>query len=225
MLSLSLEDLLKSNAHVGLSNRVWHPHMDVYVYARRNKTHIIDLVQTLDNLEAACEHVQKVSQEGKSILFVGTSPQASELVAKYAQRCGANYVQHRWLGGLITNWGTAQERIKTLSSLDEKIKSPELASLPRKEVRVLRREHYKLNRNLGGVRDMTQLPAVAIVVDPVRENTAVQELRKRKIPIISISDTDADPWLSKYPIVVNIAAKTPTSLILSELSNSILNAS
>jgi len=158
----------------------------------------------------------------KTFLFIGTKRQAAGIIADEAQKCGAYYVNNRWLGGILTNWSTVQSRVTYLKELDKKEESGEIDKLPKKEAALLRREHDKLQHNLGGLREMTQIPDIAIVVDPKRESTAIAECRKLNIPIIAILDTNCDPNLVDIPIPANDDAVRSIKLILSTLSDAIL---
>jgi len=158
----------------------------------------------------------------KLFLFIGTKRQASAIISQEATKCGAAYVDNRWLGGILTNWSTVQSRVDYLRELDKKEAGGDIERLPKKEAAILRREHEKLKHNLGGLRDMKQVPDLAIIVDPKRESTAVAECRKLKIPIISILDTNCDPNLVDIPIPANDDAVRSIKLILSTLSDGIL---
>merc|ERR1712087_1056712 len=171
-----------------------------YIYAEQNGIHVIDLVQTARLLNHAYDFVQKASQEQKTFLFVGTKRQATTIIAEEAERCSSYYINHRWLGGILTNWTTVQKRLEYLKELDKKEEDGTLDQLPKKEAALLRREHDKLRQNIGGLKGMTQIPDVVIIVDPKRENTALLECKKLEIPIISILDTNCDPNLVDIPI-------------------------
>ena len=195
--------------------------VSVYLY-RTNGIHVIDLVQTARLLTHAYKYVQEASKEKKTFLFVGTKRQASSVIAEEAKKCGAFYVNHRWLGGMLTNWKTVQTRVTYLKELDKREQNGELDLLPKKEAALLRREHEKLRKNLDGVKEMTQIPDIVIVIDPKREHTAILECRKLNIPIISILDTNCDPNLVDIPIPANDDAVKSIKLILSKLSDGII---
>ena len=196
MTLVTLRELLDAGVHFGHQSSRWNPKMFPYIYAEQNGIHVIDLVQTSRLLTYAHNYVQKNAQENKTFLFVGTKRQATNIIAEEAKKCGAAYVNHRWLGGMLTNWTTLQTRVAYLKELDHKEESGEIDRLPKKEAALLRREHDKLKHNLGGLREMTQVPDIAIVVDPKREATAIAECRKLQIPIISILDTKVGFYLS-----------------------------
>jgi small subunit ribosomal protein S2 len=222
MTLVTLSELLDAGVHFGHQASRWNPKMFPYIYTEQNGIHVIDLVQTARLLTHACNYVQNAAKEGKTFLFIGTKRQAAAIIAEEAQKCGAHYVNNRWLGGILTNWSTVQSRVEYLKELDKKEESGEIDKLPKKEAALLRREHDKLSHNLGGLREMKQVPDIAIVVDPKRESTAVAECRKLKIPIISILDTNCDPNLVDIPIPANDDAVRSIKLILSALSDGIL---
>nr|YP_009550183.1 ribosomal protein S2 [Tisochrysis lutea]YP_009873575.1 ribosomal protein S2 [Isochrysis galbana]AUM82491.1 ribosomal protein S2 [Tisochrysis lutea]QKW88458.1 ribosomal protein S2 [Isochrysis galbana] len=222
MTVVTLGELLDAGVHFGHQASRWNPKMFPYIYAERNGIHVIDLVQTARLLTHAYEYVQKASQEKKSFLFVGTKRQAASIIAEEAERCGANYINHRWLGGILTNWSTVQKRVEYLKELDAKEEDGTLNRLPKKEAALLRRQQDKLNQNLGGLKTMTQIPDIVILVDPKRETTALLECRKLGIPIISILDTNCDPNMVDIPIPANDDAVRSIKLILSTLADGIL---
>ena len=223
MAAITLSELLDAGVHFGHQASRWNPKMFPYIYTEQNGIHVIDLVQTARLLTHAYTYVQKAAKEGKSFLFIGTKRQATNIIAEEAKKCGAFYVNHRWLGGMLTNWKTVQTRVTYLKELDRKERDGELALLPKKEAALLRREHEKLRQNLDGVKEMTQIPDIAIVVDPKREHTAILECRKLNIPIISILDTNCDPNLVDIPIPANDDAVKSIKLILSKLSDGIIS--
>ena len=194
-----------------------------YIYTEQNGIHVIDLVQTSRLLTYAHKYVQKNARENKTFLFIGTKRQAANIIAEEAERCGAAYVNHRWLGGMLTNWSTVQERVSYLKELDAKEENNEFDLLPKKEAALLRREHDKLRQNLGGLKNMVQIPDVVVVIDPKRENTAILECRKLGIPIISIIDTNCDPNLVDIPIPANDDAVKSIKLVLSKLTDGIIS--
>jgi len=222
MTVITLGELLDAGVHFGHQSSRWNPKMFPYIYTEQNGIHVIDLVQTARLLTHAYNYVQKAAKEQKTFLFIGTKRQAAGIIAEEAQKCGAHYINNRWLGGTLTNWSTVQLRVEYLKELDKKEESGEIDRLPKKEAALLRREHDKLKHNLGGLRQMTQVPDIAIVVDPKRENTAIAECRKLQIPIISILDTNCDPNLVDIPIPANDDAVRSIKLILSTLSDGIL---
>ena len=166
--------------------------------------------------------MQKASKEGKQFLFIGTKRQAAGIIAEEANKCGAHYINHRWLGGTLTNWTTVQGRVEYLKELNKKEESGELSALPKKEAALLRRERDKLQQNLGGLTKMLQVPDIAIVVDPKREATAIAECKKLGITIISILDTNCDPNAVDIPIPANDDAVRSIKLIISSLSDAVI---
>tara|TARA_B100000780_G_scaffold233999_1_gene174297 strand:+ start:13027 stop:13716 length:690 start_codon:yes stop_codon:yes gene_type:complete len=223
MTVVTLGELLDAGVHFGHQASRWNPKMFPYIYAEQNGIHVIDLVQTSRLLTYAYKYVQKNSRENKTFLFIGTKRQAANIIAEEAERCGAAYVNHRWLGGMLTNWSTVQNRVSYLKELDAKEENNEFDLLPKKEAALLRREHDKLRQNLGGLKKMVQIPDIVVVIDPKRENTAILECRKLGIPIISIIDTNCDPNLVDIPIPANDDAVKSIKLVLSKLSDGIIS--
>jgi small subunit ribosomal protein S2 len=221
MTAITLSELLDAGVHFGHQASRWNPKMFPYIYAEQNGIHVIDLIQTSRLLTYAHDYVQRNAQENKTFLFIGTKRQAANIIADEAKKCGGHYVNNRWLGGILTNWATVQNRVNYLKELNQREADGELDRLPKKEAALLRREHEKLRQNLDGVKEMAQIPDIVIVVDPKRENTAVLECRKLNIPIISILDTNCDPNLVDIPIPANDDAVKSIKLILSKLADGI----
>nr|BDA99296.1 ribosomal protein S2 [Cryptomonas sp. NIES-3952] len=221
MAVVTLAELLEAGVHFGHQARRWNPKMFPYIYAERNGIHIIDLVQTAQLLTNACEFVRKASQEGKRFLFVGTKRQAASVICQEADRCGAYYINQRWLGGILTNWFTIKTRVERLKDLEQKEESGYLDQLPKKEAASIRRELEKLRKNLNGIKNMKRLPDLVVIVDQKRESTAIQECIKLKIPVISILDTNCDPDLTDIPIPANDDAIRSIKLVLGKLADSI----
>ena len=222
MTLVTLGELLDAGVHFGHQSSRWNPKMFPYIYTEQNGIHVIDLVQTARLLNHAYNYVQKAAKEGKNFVFIGTKRQASAIIADEAQKCGASYINHRWLGGTLTNWSTVQTRVEYLKDLTKKEEDGTLSRLPKKEAALLRREKDKLFQNLGGLTGMTQVPDIAIVVDPKREATAVAECRKLGITIVSILDTNCDPNLVDIPIPANDDAVRSIKLVISTLSDAII---
>lgn len=218
---VNLSELLEAGVHFGHQSRRWNPKMFPYIYAERNGIHIIDLVQTSQLLTQACEFARLSSEEGKKFLFVGTKRQASSVISQEADRCGAYYINQRWLGGILTNWFTIRTRVERLKDLEHKEESGYLDQLPKKETAILRRELEKLRKNLTGIKHMKRLPDLVVIVDQKRESTAVQECRTLGIPIISILDSNCDPDLTDIPIPGNDDAIRSIKLIIGKLADSI----
>jgi small subunit ribosomal protein S2 len=222
MTVVTLGELLDAGVHFGHQSSRWNPKMFPYIYTEQNGIHVIDLVQTARLLTHAHNYLQKASQQKKTFLFVGTKRQAAAIVAEEAQRCESHYINHRWLGGTLTNWSTVQKRVTYLKELDKKEEDGILDQLPKKEAAELRRERDKLRQNLGGLKEMTQIPDVVIIVDPKRETTALLECRKLNIPIISVLDTNCDPTMVDIPIPANDDAVKSIKLLLSTLADGII---
>lgn len=222
MTIVTLGELLDAGVHFGHQASRWNPKMFPYIYAERNGVHVIDLIQTTRLLTHAYEYLQRASKEKKTVLFVGTKRQATMAIKEEAERCGSPYINHRWLGGILTNWETVQKRVEYLKEIEKKEQSGIIDSLPKKEAAMIRREYDKLNQNLGGLKEMAEIPDLVILVDPRRETTALLECRKLGIPIISILDTNCDPTLVDIPIPANDDAVRSIKLILSTLSEAII---
>jgi len=217
----TLAQLLEAGVHFGHKADRWNPKMFPYIYTQRNKIHIIDLVQSAQLLKEANLYVRSAAEKEKIFLFVGTKRQASSLVAQEAQRCNSYYVNHRWLGGMLTNWVTLKSRILRLKSLEQEEADEVFTRLPKKEASLRKKELDKLRKHLNGIKNMERLPDVVIIVDQKREITAIRECRKLNIPIISILDTNCDPDLVDIPIPGNDDAVRSIKLILNSLTDSI----
>ena len=222
MADISLAQLLEAGVHFGHKAYRWNPKMFPYIYTERNNIHILDLVQSAQLLKEANSYVQSSSEKGKTFLFIGTKRQASALIAQEAKRCNSYYVNHRWLGGMLTNWVTLKSRIARLKNLEQEEADEVFKLLPKKEASLRKKELEKLRRNLNGIKDMEKLPDIVIVIDQKREITAIRECRTLGIPIISILDTNCDPDLVDIPIPGNDDAVGSIKLILQSLSDSII---
>jgi small subunit ribosomal protein S2 len=218
---VSLAQLLESGVHFGHQTRRWNPKMDPYIYTSRNGVHIIDLVQTARMMDEAYNYVRAASEQGKRFLFIGTKRQAAGIVAQEASRCGAYYVNQRWLGGMLTNWVTIKTRVDRLKELERREETGALDLLPKKEASVLRREMEKLQKYLGGIKAMRKVPDIVVIVDQRREYNAVQECQKLAIPIVSLLDTNCDPDLVDVPIPANDDAIRSIKLIVGKLADAI----
>jgi len=221
MADINLAQLLEAGVHFGHKAYRWNPKMFPYIYTERNNIHILDLVQTAQLLKRANSYVKNAASEEKTFLFVGTKRQASAVVAQEAKRCNSYYVNHRWLGGMLTNWVTLKSRIERLKTLEQQEVDGIFSLLPKKEASLRLKELEKLRKHLNGVKNMTKIPDVAIVIDQKREMTAILECRKLGIPIISILDTNCDPDLVDIPIPGNDDAVRSIKLILNSLTDSI----
>lgn len=200
--SFTMRQLLESGAHFGHTTRLWNPKMESYLFGVRNGIHIIDLQQTVPLLHRAMSFVRDSVAEGGRVLFVGTKRQAQMPVAEAASRCGQFYVNHRWLGGMLTNWNTVSHSIKRLKELDERLGHDNLG-FTKKELLGLTREHAKLEQTLGGIKDMGGLPSVLFIIDVKKESIAVQEAKKLNIPVVAILDSNCDPADITFPIPAN----------------------
>ena len=221
MADISLAQLLEAGVHFGHKAYRWNPKMFPYIYTERNNIHILDLVQSAQFLKEANLYLQSAAEKEKTFLFVGTKRQANALIAQEAKRCNSYYVNHRWLGGMLTNWSTVKERIARLKSLEQEEADQVFNLLPKKEASLRRKELEKLRKNLNGIKDMQRLPDVAIIIDQKREMTAIRECQALNIPIISILDTNCNPDLIDIPIPGNDDAVSSIKLILQSLTDSI----
>jgi len=222
MSDISLSQLLEAGVHFGHKAYRWNPKMFPYIYSEVNNIHILDLVQSASLLKEANGYLESAASQGKTFLFIGTKRQASTLIAQEAKRCDSYYVNHRWLGGMLTNWVTLKNRIERLKDLEQQEANETFSLLTKKEAALRRKELDKLRRHLDGIKTMSQLPDVAIIVDQKREITAIRECRKLGIPIVSILDTNCDPDLIDIPIPGNDDAVRSIKLILKNLTDSIL---
>ena len=218
MPSFSMRQLLEAGVHFGHTTRRWNPKMEQYIFGERNGVHIIDLEQTVPMLHRAMEAVKDVAAGGGRVLFVGTKRQAATTVAESASRCGQYYVNHRWLGGMLTNWKTISERIKYLKSLDERL-SGDTAGLTKKEVLDLTRKRDKLELSLGGIRDMGGIPDVMFVIDANMEDLAIKEANVLGIPVVAVLDTNVDPEGIAFPIPGNDDAARAIRLYCEAVAN------
>merc|ERR1712071_119112 len=222
MADINLAQLLEAGVHFGHKAYRWNPKMFPYIYTERNNIHILDLVQTAQLLKRANSYVAKAASEEKTFLFIGTKRQASAVIARQATSCNSYYVNHRWLGGMLTNWVTLKSRIERLKKLEQQEVEGIFNLLPKKEASLRQTELEKLRKHLDGIKNMEKLPDIAIVIDQKREITAIRECRKLGIPVISILDTNCDPDLVDIPIPGNDDAVRSIKLILKSLTDSIL---
>ena len=222
MSDISLSQLLEAGVHFGHKSYRWNPKMFPYIYSEVNNIHILDLVQSATLLKEANKELQLAASEGKTFLFIGTKRQASTLIAQEAKRCESYYVNHRWLGGMLTNWTTLKERIARLKNLEQQEADNTFDLLTKKEASLRRKELQKLRKHLDGIKSMEKLPDIAIIIDQKREMTAIRECQKLGIPIVSILDTNCDPDLIDIPIPGNDDAVRSIKLILKSLTDSII---
>ncbi len=219
---ISMKQLLEAGVHFGHQTRRWNPKMKEYIFTERNGIYIIDLQKTVKKIEEAYFFIRDLAADGKSILFVGTKKQAQESIEQEARRCDMFYVNQRWLGGMLTNFKTIQGRIARLHKIEQMEATGQFELLPKKEVIGLKAEHEKLEKNLGGIRDMKKLPGALFVVDPRKEHIAVAEARTLKIPIIAIIDTNCDPDEVTYPIPGNDDAIRAVKLITAKMADAVI---
>ena len=222
MAVVSMKQLLEAGVHFGHQTRRWNPKMAPYIFTERNGIYIIDLQKTVVKLEEAYNFVREISMEGKSVLFVGTKKQAMESVKDEATRAGAYYVNARWLGGMLTNFTTIRRRIARLKQLRTMEEDGTFDLLPKKEVIKLNLEIEKLEKFLGGIKDMTEMPGALFIVDPRKEKIAVAEAKKLGIPIVAIVDTNCDPDDVDYVIPGNDDAIRAVKLIAGAMANAII---
>ncbi len=220
--SFTMRQLLEAGVHFGHSTRRWNPKMAPFLFGDRNNIHIIDLQQTVPMLHAAMKAVRDVVSGGGRVLFVGTKRQAAERVAEAAKRCGQYYVNHRWLGGMMTNWQTISNSIRRLHDLDSQLAGDELAGMTKKELLNLTRERDKLERALGGIKDMGGLPDILVVIDTNKENIAVNEAGTLNIPVVGVIDSNSDPKGIAYPVPGNDDAIRAIELYCDLLSGAVL---
>ncbi len=219
-----MKQLLEAGVHFGHQTRRWNPKMAPYIYTERNNIYIIDLQKTVGLIDEAFDAISDIAAQGGKILFVGTKKQAQESIKTEAERCGMYYVNERWLGGMLTNFKTIQGRIKRLKDLEKMEEDGTFDVLPKKEVIELRKEMDKLERNIGGIKEMKKLPDAIFVVDPKKEHICVTEARKLNIPIIGICDTNCDPDELDYVIPGNDDAIRAVKLIVSKMADAVVEA-
>ncbi len=219
---VSMKQLLEAGVHFGHQTRRWNPKMDRYIYTERNGIYIIDLQQTIKLIDVAYNYIQDVVKQGGKVLFVGTKKQAQESIREEAERCGMFYVNNRWLGGTLTNYKTIKNRINRLYEIEKMEADGTFDLLTKKEVAKLQLEYEKLDKNLGGIKEMKGLPDVLFVVDPHKEYIAVAEARRLGIPVVAIVDTNCDPDDIDYVIPGNDDAIRAVKLIAAAMANGVL---
>ena len=219
---ISMKQLLEAGVHFGHQTRRWNPKMKEYIFTERNGIYIIDLQKTVKKVDQAYDFVRQVAENGDPILFVGTKKQAQESIEQEARRCEMFFVNQRWLGGMLTNFKTIQTRIARLRRIDKMEQDGDFNLLPKKEVIKLMAERDKLEKNLSGIKDMKRLPGAMFVVDPRKENIAVQEAHALGIPVVAIVDTNCDPDEVDYAIPGNDDAIRAVKLIASKIADAVL---
>ena len=221
---ISMKQLLEAGVHFGHQTRRWNPKMAEYIYTERNGIHIIDLQKSVGKVDEAYYAIKDIVADGGTVLFVGTKKQAQDAVKLEAERCGMFYVNERWLGGMLTNFKTIQARIKRLKSIETMAEDGTFDVLPKKEVIQIKKEWEKLERNLGGIKNMTRVPDAIFVVDPKKERICVQEAHTLGIPLIGIADTNCDPEELDYVIPGNDDAIRAVKLIVSAMADAVIES-
>jgi len=217
-----MKALLETGVHFGHRTPKWNPRMAPYIFTERNGIHIIDLQQTLANINTYYDQIRDIVSKGGTVLFVGTKRQAQETIAAEAARCGMPYVNHRWLGGTLTNWRTIRDRIETLKKLEKRRDAGEFELLTKKEGLVLNRKIEKLQLRLGGIRDMKKPPDMLLIVDTIREATAVKEANILGIPVLALADTNSDPDSIDFIIPANDDAVRAIKLVIGAFAEAVI---
>ncbi|MCR5401691.1 MAG: 30S ribosomal protein S2 [Treponema sp.] len=224
MAVVTMKNLLESGVHFGHQVKRWDPRMKKYIFAERNGIHIIDLQKTIAAIKDSYEAVRKITASGKSVLFVGTKKQAQQAIQKEAERCGMFYVNNRWLGGMLTNFTTIKKSLQRLKKIEKMEVDGTFDSLTKKEVSALQKEKSKLEKNLGGIKEMKELPGAIFIIDTHKEQIAVAEARRMGIPIIAVVDTNCNPDGIDYPIPGNDDAIRAISLFTSIIANAVIES-
>jgi small subunit ribosomal protein S2 len=219
---ITMKELLEAGVHFGHQTRRWNPKMKEYIFGERNGIHIIDLQKTLKMFREAARYVSELTAQGRTVLFLGTKRQAQEAIVEEATRSGMYYVQHRWLGGTLTNWVTLQKSIKRLKLLKAMVEDGRMADLPKKEAARLERELKHLQQNFAGVENMAQLPDAMFVIDPNNEQIAVREARRMGVPVVAIVDTNCDPDIVDVVIPGNDDALRAIRLFTSKIADAVI---
>ncbi len=224
MAVVTMKNLLESGVHFGHQVKRWDPRMKKYIFAERNGIHIIDLQKTIAAIKDGYDEVRKVTASGKSVLFVGTKKQAQQAVQKEAERCGMFYVNNRWLGGMLTNFSTIKKSLQRLKKIEKMEIDGTFENLTKKEVAALQKEKAKLEKNLGGIKEMKELPGAIFIIDTHKEQLAVAEARRMGIPIIAVVDTNCNPEGIDFPIPGNDDAIRAISLFTSIIANAVIES-
>ncbi len=222
MVEVTMKELLEAGVHFGHQTRKWNPKMAPYIYGKRNGIHIIDLQRTVEDFKTALAFLKEVAASGGDVLFVGTKKQATEIIKEEATRCGMPYVNHRWLGGTLTNFKMIRKSVEKYIELEELRNSGEWELLSKKEQSRLEKRLKKMQKNLEGIKEMVELPRALFVIDSVHEEIAIKEARKLGIPIVAVVDTNGDPDLVDYPIAGNDDAIRAIKLFCSKAADAIL---
>lgn len=218
----TIKDLLEAGVHFGHKASSWNPKMEKFIFGKRNGVHIIDLEKTLERIEIAYQVTKGIAESGKDILFCATKPQARDVIREEAERCGAFYVNERWVGGFFTNFSIISPRLLRLVELERIFKEDSSSSLPKKEIVKMKRDFSKLQKLFHGVKDMERLPGLIYIVDIARERTPLLEARRSKIPIVAIVDTNTDPELVDYPIPGNDDAMKSIRIITTIIAQAVV---
>lgn len=221
---ISMKQLLEAGVHFGHQTRRWNPKMAEYIFAERNGIYIIDLQKTVKKVEDAYQAVFDIAKEGGEVLFVGTKKQAQDSIKEEAERCGMYYVNERWLGGMLTNFETIKTRVQRLKDLEAMIEDGTMDLLPKKEVAKLMHEKEKLDKNIGGIKEMTKIPEIIFIVDPRKERIAVQEAHRLNITTVGIVDTNCDPEEIDHVIPGNDDAIRAVKLIAGRIADAVIEA-
>ncbi|MCQ2412833.1 MAG: 30S ribosomal protein S2 [Sphaerochaetaceae bacterium] len=224
MAVVTMKSLLEAGVHFGHQTKRWNPKMASFIFSERNGIHIIDLQKTTACIVEAYEAVRAQVKQGKTVLFVGTKKQAQQAVETEAKRCGMPYVNNRWLGGMLTNFTTIKKSIATLKKIEKMSVDGTFESLTKKEVALLTKQRTKLEKNLGGIKDMTELPGIIFIIDTRKESLAVTEAKKLGIPVVAVVDTNCDPTDITYPIPGNDDAIRAISLFVEIIANAVCDA-
>jgi len=221
---VTMKSLLESGVHFGHQTKRWNPKMARFIFSERNGIHIIDLQKTSACIIEAYDAVRSVVKQGKTVLFVGTKKQAQQAIETEAQRCGMPYVNHRWLGGMLTNFSTIKKSIATLKKIERMENDGTFNALTKKEISLLEKQKEKLEKNLGGIKDMKELPGAIFVIDTKKEAIAIAEATRLGIPVIAVVDTNCDPTYITYPIPGNDDAIRAISLFVEIIANAVIDA-
>jgi small subunit ribosomal protein S2 len=224
MAVVTMKSLLESGVHFGHQVRRWDPRMKKYIFAERNGIHIIDLQKTINSIKTAYDAVRKVTIAGKTVLFVGTKKQAQQAIAKEAERCNMHFVNNRWLGGMLTNFATIKKSLYRLKKLEKMEVDGTFENLTKKEVAALQKEKAKLEKNLGGIKEMKELPGIIFIIDTMKEGIAVAEAQRMGIPIVAVVDTNCNPEGIDYPIPGNDDAIRAITLFTQIIANAVIEA-
>ncbi len=224
MAVVTMKNLLESGVHFGHQTKRWDPRMKKYIFAERNGIHIIDLQKTIAAIKDAYDAVRKTVHEGKSVLFIGTKKQAQQAIQKEAERCGMYFVNHRWLGGMLTNFSTIRKSILRLKKIEKMEIDGTFESMSKKEVSRLNKEKMRLEKNLGGIKEMKDLPGIAFIIDTRKEAIAVAEAKRVGVPIVAIVDTNSNPENIDYPIPGNDDAIRAITLFTQIIANAVVEA-